>query len=102
MFCRGPWWAINVVWPNQQTLLVEGDASPASPMVEPPLQGCASGVPIVRVALCKRPPISYVYFATVYSSNSVACRGGCGRCDGPGHPPWGASKGPVFFKNVGK
>jgi len=32
-------------------------------------QGCASGVPIVRVALCKRPPISYAYFATVYSSN---------------------------------
>jgi len=27
---------------------------------------------------------------------------GCGRCDGPGHPPWGASKGPVFLKNVGK
>jgi len=25
-------------------------------------QGCASGVPIV---LCKRPPISYVYFASV-------------------------------------
>ena len=28
---------------------------------------------------------------------------GCGRCDGPGHPPGGASTGPVFFKtNVGK
>jgi len=26
---------------------------------------CASGVPIVRIALCKRPPISYVYFASV-------------------------------------
>jgi len=32
----------------------------------------------------------------------VACRGGAGGCDGPGHPPWGASKGPVFFKKVGK
>jgi len=29
---------------------------------------------------------------------SVAYRGWCGRCDGPGHPPWGASKGPVFLK----
>src|SRR6218665_2011792 len=28
-------------------------------------QGCASGIPIVRIALCKRPPISYVYFASV-------------------------------------
>jgi len=32
----------------------------------------------------------------------VACRGGCGRCDGRRHPPWLASKGPVFVKNVGK
>src|SRR6218665_965392 len=30
--------------------------------------------------------------------DAVACRGGCGRFDGPGHPPWGASKGPVFVK----
>jgi len=24
---------------------------------------------------------------------SVACRGGCGRCDGPGHPTWGHPRG---------
>ena len=34
--------------------------------------------------------------------DDAACRGGCGRCDGPGNIPWEASKGPVFFKNVGK
>src|SRR6218665_1052932 len=28
---------------------------------------CASGVPIVCITLCKRPPISYVYFASVIS-----------------------------------
>jgi len=26
---------------------------------------CASEVPIIRIALCKRPPISYVYFTSV-------------------------------------
>ena len=32
------------------------------------------------------------------AAKAVACRGGCGRCGGPGHPPWGASKGPFKEK----
>src|SRR6218665_3206634 len=32
---------------------------------------------------------------------SVACRGGCGRCDGPRHPPWGHPNGQFLKKNVG-
>src|SRR6218665_994656 len=32
------------------------------------------------------------------SRRSIGVQRGCGRCDGPGHPPWGASKGPVFVK----
>jgi len=31
-------------------------------------------------------------------SGPVACRGGCGRCDGPGHPPWGGIQGASFCK----
>jgi len=35
-----------------------------------------------------------------FLKRSVACRGGCERCNGPGHPPWRASKRPVFVRKM--
>src|SRR6218665_2295234 len=39
---------------------------------------------------------------TIDDRRAVACRGGCGRCDGIGHPPWGHPRGQFYIKNVGK
>jgi len=40
-----------------------------------------------------------IFFETTgLVSFSGVQRGGCGRCDGPGHPAWGASQGPVSVK----
>jgi len=40
---------------------------------------------------CRTFPIVNLQQLNRTELNTVACRGGCGRCDGPRHPPWGAS-----------